>query len=195
MSAARRSGYRAAGKLVDDRAQEFPVHHVEASEVDVEHRERVVGDGARDCAIGAHLGEVADAAQQPVDDSRCAARAAGDLQCAVGFDRDLEEARGLRDYLRQFRWSIELEARDDAEAVAPPTAAPLYRRAVRYAWALLLARIYELFPLRCAKYGGEMRIIAFITDPSTVRDILGHLGEPITPPAIAPARGPPLWAA
>ena len=40
-----------------------------------------------------------------------------------------------------------------------------------------------------------MRIIAFITDPSTVRDILGHRGEPITPPTIAPARGPPLWAA
>jgi hypothetical protein len=40
-----------------------------------------------------------------------------------------------------------------------------------------------------------MRLIAFITDPSTVRDILGHLGEPTAPPRIAPARGPPLWAA
>jgi len=40
-----------------------------------------------------------------------------------------------------------------------------------------------------------MRIIAFITDAPTVRDILVHLGEPITPPAIAPARGPPLWEA
>jgi len=40
-----------------------------------------------------------------------------------------------------------------------------------------------------------MRIIAFITDGPTVRDILGHLGEPTAPPRIAPARGPPLWAA
>jgi len=40
-----------------------------------------------------------------------------------------------------------------------------------------------------------MRIIAFITDGATVRDILGHLGEPTAPPRIAPARGPPLWAA
>jgi hypothetical protein len=40
-----------------------------------------------------------------------------------------------------------------------------------------------------------MRIIAFITDAPTVRDILAHLGEPIAPPRIAPARGPPLWAA
>ena len=37
-----------------------------------------------------------------------------------------------------------------------------------------------------------MRIIAFITDASTIRDILGHLGEPTAPPRIAPARGPPL---
>jgi hypothetical protein len=26
-----------------------------------------------------------------------------------------------------------------------------------------------------------------------VRDILVHLGAPITPPIVAPARGPPLW--
>jgi len=58
---------------------------------------------------------------------------------------------------------------------------------------LLLARIYEVFPLRCSLCGAEMRIIAFITDGPTVRDILVHLGEPITPPTVAPARGPPLW--
>jgi hypothetical protein len=36
-----------------------------------------------------------------------------------------------------------------------------------------------------------------VLDPeaTTVRDILGHLGEPTTPPRIAPARGPPLWEA
>ena len=38
-----------------------------------------------------------------------------------------------------------------------------------------------------------MRIVAFITEPTTVRAILDHLGEPIRPPIIAPARGPPLW--
>jgi hypothetical protein len=38
-----------------------------------------------------------------------------------------------------------------------------------------------------------MRIIAFITDGSTVRKILEHLGESSTPPNVAPARGPPLW--
>ena len=60
---------------------------------------------------------------------------------------------------------------------------------------LLLARIYKVFPLRCTHGGGAMRIIALITDAPTVRDILAHRGEPIAPPRIAPARGPPLWAA
>ena len=77
----------------------------------------------------------------------------------------------------------------------PPAAEPAHRRAARYAWALLLARIYEVFPLRCPNCGGEMRILAFITDAPTVRDLLAHLGEPIAPPRIAPARGPPLWEA
>ena len=54
---------------------------------------------------------------------------------------------------------------------------------------------YEVFPLRCTHCGGAMRIIAFITDAPTVRDILAHLGEPTALPRIAPARAPPLWAA
>jgi hypothetical protein len=38
-----------------------------------------------------------------------------------------------------------------------------------------------------------MRTIAFIIDGPTVRDILHLVGEQITPPTVAPARGPPLW--
>jgi len=70
---------------------------------------------------------------------------------------------------------------------------PIHRRAARYAWALLLARIYELFPLLCPKCGGQMRIIAFITEAPAVREILAYLGEPTSAPRMAPARGPPLW--
>ena len=40
-----------------------------------------------------------------------------------------------------------------------------------------------------------MRVIAFITNPTTMHDILVHLGEPTAPPRIAPARGPPRWEA
>jgi hypothetical protein len=67
------------------------------------------------------------------------------------------------------------------------------RAAARYLWAVLLARIYEVFPLTCPFCSAEMRIIAFITEPSTVRQMLNHLGAPTRPPRFAPARGPPLW--
>ena len=82
-----------------------------------------------------------------------------------------------------------------AASTAQPAAEPAHRRAARYAWALLLARIDEVFPLVCPNCGGAMRIIAFITAGPTLRDILDHLGEPTAPPRIAPARGPPLWEA
>ncbi len=51
----------------------------------------------------------------------------------------------------------------------------------------------EVFPLLCPLCGAGMRIIAFITDAPTLRDILAHCGEPTAPPRIAPARGPPRW--
>ena len=98
-----------------------------------------------------------------------------------------------------------LGAETPATAVAAPTAPgaspapaaepaePIHRQAARYAWALLLARIYELFPLLCPKCGGEMRIIAFLTEALAVREILAYVGEPTSPPRISPARGPPLW--
>ena len=58
-------------------------------------------------------------------------------------------------------------------------------------WAQLLARIYEVLPLLCPTCGGEMRIISFITLPSTVERILLHLDLPHRPPLVSPARGPP----
>lgn len=77
---------------------------------------------------------------------------------------------------------------------SPETAdEPIHRRAARYTWALLLARIYEVFPLLCPKCDGEMRIVAFITEAVAVREILAHLGEPTSHPHMAPARDPPRW--
>ena len=54
---------------------------------------------------------------------------------------------------------------------------------------------YEVLPLICPKCGGMMKIIAFIDEGEAVREILAHLGEPLDPPRIAPAHGPPLWEA
>ncbi len=80
---------------------------------------------------------------------------------------------------------------------APTSAAtsdePRHRAVSRYLWAMLLARIYEAFPLLCPICHSQMRIIAFINDANTVGKILNHIGESTQPPRIAPARGPPLW--
>ena len=59
--------------------------------------------------------------------------------------------------------------------------------------AVLIARIYEVFPLVCPICGGPMRIIAFITYSADIRQILEHIGAETEPPRITPARGPPLW--
>ena len=61
----------------------------------------------------------------------------------------------------------------------------------RIAWAKLMARVGEEFPLQCPSCGGDIRLIAFITDPGPIRKILTRLGEPLEPPTLAPARGPP----
>ena len=89
-----------------------------------------------------------------------------------------------------------------ARPATPPSRAPLptgdpaqpsERSPARILWALLLARIYEIFPLRCTLCGAQMRIIAFVTGAPALQSILIHLGVPTTPPGVTRARGPPLW--
>jgi len=60
------------------------------------------------------------------------------------------------------------------------TAARTRSAAVRM-WAALLARIYEVFPLVCPHCKGEMRLIAFLTERSSIEDILSHLDSPLWP--------------
>ena len=62
----------------------------------------------------------------------------------------------------------------------------------RIAWAKLLARVGEEFPLACPNCGGDIRLIGFITQPGPIRKILTHVGEPLVPPYESPARGPPV---
>ena len=38
-----------------------------------------------------------------------------------------------------------------------------------------------------------MKIIDFITEAVVIREMLGHLREPKSPPCLMPASGPPLW--
>jgi hypothetical protein len=74
-----------------------------------------------------------------------------------------------------------------------PEPATPKRAPAHYLWAVLIARIYEVFPLLCPMCGGQMRLIAFITEGMQIRKILDHIGVDSEPPYIAPARGPPLW--
>jgi hypothetical protein len=73
-------------------------------------------------------------------------------------------------------------------------AASLTGVSARSRWARLLARIYEVFPLRCPDCGSDMRILAFLTDPNPVGAILRCLDLPHTAPRLSPARAPPQTA-
>ena len=74
---------------------------------------------------------------------------------------------------------------------ANPNQKPRSHDTSRIAWAKLMARVGEEFPLECPACGGDIRLISFITESGPIRKILTHLGEPLEPPPISPARGPP----
>ena len=74
---------------------------------------------------------------------------------------------------------------------ANPNQKPRSHDTSRIAWAKLMARVGQEFPLACPTCGGDIRLISFITEPWPIRKILTHLGEPLEPPPLAPARGPP----
>ncbi len=86
-----------------------------------------------------------------------------------------------------------LEAGNPLPTQAEPAQPVPPKHPAHYLWAVLLARIYEVFPLLCPICGGHMRIIAFITYSADIRQILEHIGVDAEPPRITPARGPPLW--
>ena len=56
----------------------------------------------------------------------------------------------------------------------------------------LCPQLFEI-PLLCPLCGGQMRLIAFITEGAQIRRILDHIGVDSEPPHISQARGPPLW--
>ncbi len=51
------------------------------------------------------------------------------------------------------------------------------RRALSKRWRELIYRIYDVDPLTCSHCGSEMKIIAFINDPTAIRKILDHRGH------------------
>jgi len=41
-------------------------------------------------------------------------------------------------------------------------------------WALLMARIFEVMPLKCPHCSSPMKVVSFITEPATIKKILSH---------------------
>ena len=79
----------------------------------------------------------------------------------------------------------------DAEDCCGTRANPRSRDTSRIKWAKLMARAGEEFPLQGPACGGDIRLISFITEPGPIRKILTHVGEPLQPPPLSPAREPP----
>ena len=90
--------------------------------------------------------------------------------------------------------TADVSDQEPAAHVHDDPATTLIGAAARSRWAQLLARIYEVFPLRCPECGSTMRILAFLTDPGPTGAILRHLELPHTPPRLSPARDPPQAA-
>jgi hypothetical protein len=74
-----------------------------------------------------------------------------------------------------------------AKLIPPPEveAESDYRREFRKSsWAACLKRVYEIDPLECPRCKAEMKIIAFIQDEHSIKEIMKSLG-------IADFRAPP----
>jgi hypothetical protein len=87
-------------------------------------------------------------------------------------------------YANRIRQSYREQIRPDHEANPAPS-----RRAANKRWAELIYRIYEVDPLTCNQCGGQMKILAFITETATIRRILDHrdkiAAEPRAPPTVS----------
>ena len=114
----RREPDRAAAEPLDHAAQELAVEALEPDRVDLEQRQRLLGDRGRDDSLVTHLGDVAHAAQDAVRDPRRAARAARDELCRVVGDLDAEDAGRAAHDRRELDRAVVVEPEREAEAVA-----------------------------------------------------------------------------
>jgi hypothetical protein len=67
-------------------------------------------------------------------------------------------------------------ARRCPESGAPELLPETPRRRSSSSWARLIARIYQVDPLVCARCGQRMSVTAFLTDHVSIESILDHLG-------------------
>ncbi len=58
----------------------------------------------------------------------------------------------------------------------------------RLSWCQLLVRVFSIDVTECPDCGGQMRIVAALTDRASIRSYLEGVGLPARPPPITPAR-------
>ncbi|MBI5526616.1 MAG: transposase [Deltaproteobacteria bacterium] len=78
-----------------------------------------------------------------------------------------------------------IETTPPPATVGIPTTQRTEPRPRRLGWAQLLRRVLYIDVLTCAKCAVPMTVIAFLSDPQVVEQILGHLALPSTPPLLA----------
>ena len=66
---------------------------------------------------------------------------------------------------------------------------PAKKRRCSPSWARLIAKVFHADPLTCKKCGGKLKIVAYLHDQSSVKQILDHPGlsppdAPKPPPAV-----------
>jgi hypothetical protein len=77
---------------------------------------------------------------------------------------------------------------DDISGIKSSPRATEPKRAYHSECAKLIAKVYEVDSMICARCGSEMRLIAVITDPAEVRNILRHLRKiGRAPPGLDPS--------
>ena len=109
---------RPAAVVARDAGEIAPVERVEAELVDLEAGQRAIGEPGVDRAAAADQREVAHAAQQAHRDPRRAPGAPRDLGGAAAGERQAEDPGAAHDDLLELPVVVEIEPREDAEAVA-----------------------------------------------------------------------------
>lgn len=66
---------------------------------------------------------------------------------------------------------------DDSLPAEEPKLSPQRRAALRKRWSQLIRLVYQTDPLVCPRCGGELRVVAFITEPKVIRKTLDHLDK------------------
>ena len=110
--------HRSAIKFVDERFDDPLVPLIETIAIDLQHRQRAIGQVGGDFSIGFYLHKIADPAEQIIGRARRASCAQSDLGRARRIDFDAEQSRAPQnDFLHLFRVVI-IEPRRHSETRA-----------------------------------------------------------------------------